>query len=254
MPRTTIRNYLDRLNPLRGIGKSRRQKILREVVIPLHGVLEQVHQQYLQAYEALVAEMHADPKYASNRIIDSVQDARRHLKTYQLLLPEGRPDAQDAWMSVSERLELLGHALAWSSKAFKAARDRLGAVTRVPDAPQTRRSDAYFQALTMYHTIRSRGALTFRLYPERVGVSRLDFRPGTDLEATLGGARTPVAQVVTFLVYERTDETVTRELAELIEGALWTKRSNWRAVETAFQDLLEEVGESRAEEAWGGRA
>lgn len=254
MPRTTIRNYLDRLNPLRGIGKSRRQKILREVVIPLHGVLEQVHLQYVQAYESLIAEMHADPKYASNRIIDSVQDARRHLKTYQLLLPEGRPDAQDAWMSVSERLEMLGHALAWSSKAFKSARDRLAAVTRVPDAPQTRRSDAYFQALTMYHTIRSRGALTFRLYPERIGAAKVDFRPGTNLDSILGGARTPVAQVVTFLVYERTDETVTRELAELIEGALWTKRSNWRAVEAAYQELLVEVAEAPAEAAWGGRA
>jgi hypothetical protein len=241
-PRPGLLALLERLNPLRRAGQARRTRILREAVVPLHGFLGKVHEQYVLAYETLMAELHADPKYASNRIIDSVQDARRHLKTYQLLLGEGKHDTDQAWMTESSRLEVLGHALVWSSKAFKAARDRLAAAAREPDAREARRTEAYFQALTMYHTIRSRGSLTFRLYPDRLGRPEAGFRPSADVEALAGAERAPAPQVVTFLVYERTDESVTRNLHELIEGALWTKKSNWRAVESAYRELMAEIG------------
>jgi len=253
--RSPLAALVERLNPMRRAGHARRRRILREVVVPLHGFLAKVHEQYVQAYETLTAELHADPKYASNRIIDSVQDERRHLKTYQLLLGEGKPDAEHVWMTESSRLEMLGRALVWSSKDFKSARARLAEASREPDPREARRATAYFQALTMYHTIRSRGSLTFRLWPDRVGRPEADFRPGVELESIVCAARAPAAQVVTFLVYERTDQSVTRELAELIEGALWTKKNNWQAVEAAYHELLSEMGGGGAATArrWEGR-
>jgi hypothetical protein len=234
------RTLFQRLNPLLRLREARRRRLLREVVAPLQGALARVHEAYVQAYETLLAEIAAHPRYASNRIIDSVQDGRRYLKTYQLVLPDGDADVLETWMSVSSRLEVLSHALVWSSKAFKRARDQLARHAPDPDAPAARRSDAYFQALAMYLTIRSRGALTFKIYPERIGRGSAGFGPGVDLEAVIGAPRTPLPQVVSVLVYERTDETVTRDLGELVEGALWTKRKNWRDVEAAFEALKAE--------------
>jgi hypothetical protein len=231
------RTLLQRLNPLLRLREARRRRVLREVVAPLQVALGRVHEAYVEAYETLLAEIAAHPRYATNRIIDSVQDGRRHLKTYQLVLPDGKPDVRETWMAVSSRLEVLSHALVWSSKAFKRARDQLARYAPDPEAPAARTADAYFQALAMYLTIRSRGALTFRIYPDRISHGSAGFGPGVDLEAIIDAPRTPVAQVVSVLVYERTDETVTRDLGELVEGALWTKRKNWRTVEAAYQAL-----------------
>ena len=233
MPRTLFR----RLNPFLRLREARRRRVLREVVAPLQVALARIHEAYVTAYEALLAQIAAHPRYATNRIIDSVQDGRRHLKTYQLVLPESNLDALEEWTSVSSRLEMLSHALVWSSKAFKSARDQLARFAPDPDAPAARRSDAYFQALAMYLTIRSRGSLTFKIYPDRIVRGSAGYGTDVDLDAIIGAPRTPMPQVVSVLVYERTDETVTRNLGELIEGALWTKRKNWRDVESAFREL-----------------
>jgi len=243
MPRAlpALGALLGRLDPRRLVAKSRRRRLLREEVLPLHGLLAAIHAEYVQAYEALVAELEAHPKAVAIRVIDVVHDARRTLKTYQLSPAEGHPGIAATWTTASARLEVLGLALASSSKAFKTARDRLAALGRDPDPRAARRVAGYFQALTMYHTLRSRGQLTFRLYPERAGGAKLALRPGVDLAALLAAPRRPAAQVLGFLVYERTDESVVRDLRELVEGALWTKRSTWRAVETSYAELVADL-------------